>query len=164
MEKHILESKVAQLQEESRALEIQINEIEDKKTRIDREIAEYNEQLQRIQFKGMTRNEYFRAIAGKEFEEDGYKIKIGSPYTTSITISRYDEEEDFEFTVNGSFNSEGGTLDILRRGDYQKGTKWYQKKYIGKGEVPKKRMAMYLDMIDLKSKYGDMMENAEIEV
>lgn len=163
MDKHILESKIEQLRKEASDLERQIHELESKKYRIERERGDYLEQLERIKYHGMTRLEYFRSFEGSEILINRFKIKLGSPYSNHLTISMYDEGEDLEFSVSGAFDISGGILDVYRRGDYAKGTKHYSKKYYGINDVPKKRLELYKTMVEIKDKYGKMMENAEIK-
>lgn len=155
-----LQEEIAAFEAAKEELENQIRELESKKNKVKEEIYKRRESIERNQYHGLKQYEYFEKISNTEFEEDGFKILIGSPYGGYLTVRILDKDGETDISATGSCAEEGcSSMYVYRPATKEK--KFYDKKY-HRGEIPKSRQALWIKMSELKDKYGKMMLDAEI--
>jgi hypothetical protein len=155
-----LEVEISALEYKESELEGKIHDLSTEQHKIRKEIAEKKEIIQRNKYYGMRRWEYFESIAKTEYVEGDYKVIIG--YMGGSTVYVETMEGDLKVYIYSNFDSDTAPMILSRNADYQKGTRYYERRY-WESEIPKKRQVQYKEMLALKVKYGQMMENAEIK-
>lgn len=158
MNAEVTQSKVKKLKENLDAIKIEKEELWKKERKLENQIRELEFDLQREKYYGMTQAQYFGAIEKTEFNEGDFKVIIGGLYGNGVYVVGQDEE--MEVRVSGLFNKNGEDELLVKR-DNVPGKRDYYKTYQA-GEVPKNKRDIYDAMVNVKNKYGKMMENGEI--
>ena len=148
-------------QNENEILKSQIDELykllSGNKNRVEDLTAEFEIRI----YGGLTQTEYFRKITGTEITEGDFKIELGSPYENHVTVYAEDDTS-MEWSVLGGRNTNiEFTLNRRPNSVYKN---WYHKKFINGREVPKNRLLVYSQMVELKDKYLELMYKGEIEI
>lgn len=149
------------LKSQKTEIEKQIGELYSRQINIDNRIRERMEFIEREKYHGLLQWEYFSAISKTKFTEGEYEVIIGYFNSNGVYVSKM--EGDMKVSVEGSVESKGGTMRLSREADYQKGTRWYEKRYMSY-EIPKSRENQYREMCEIKNKYAQMMQDSKIKL
>lgn len=159
MNQEQLKMEMENIKKQDNELATQINNLMQKKRKLEARYEECQKEMERYQFRGMTQDEYFKSIAGTEFKDDGYKIKIGGIWDGFLSVSIL--EDGREFTISSPYYEKGGTLLIQRL--EANGRIKTSKKYDGYQVAGSCHEEIYNKLAKVKNKYGLMMGKAEIE-
>ncbi|PGT89868.1 hypothetical protein [Bacillus thuringiensis] len=151
VEKTKLQTELDRIDEEYEDVQKQINKLQRKKDRLEKEKEDVIVKLEREKYHGMTQVEYFKAIKGRTFRDGDFVIGIGTRcvYVTVI-------DDGTKFWINGGVDVHKVALDVEKSVDGKIKHKRYHR-------IPKDKKEIYDKLTDIKTKYGKMMKNGEIE-
>ncbi|WP_460271554.1 hypothetical protein [Bacillus sp. NEAU-Y102] len=147
-----LQNELDRVSAESEDVKKKIKELQRKEDKLEQEKKDIKGKLERAKYYGMSRKEYLKAIKGVTVHADGVVIDVrgsATVYVTCITA-------DVKFWVCGAFDRCKVALNVEETVDGKVKYKMYHR-------IPKDKKEIYNKLISIKTKYGNMIENGEIE-
>lgn len=147
-----LQTELDRINEESEDVKKRIKELQRKEDTLEKEKEDIKGRLERAKYYGLSRKEYLQAIKGVTIHDEGVVIDIRGSATIYVTCST----ADAKFWVCGAFGRYKVALNVEEIVSGKVKYKMYHR-------IPKDKKEMYDKLISIKTKYGKMIENGEIE-
>ncbi|MBE7114406.1 hypothetical protein FT641_18695 [Bacillus paranthracis] len=147
-----LQNELNKVNAESEDVKKKIKEMQRKEDKLEQEKEDIKGRLERAKYCGMSRKEYLKAIKGIRIRDEGVVIDVRGSATVYVTCST----ADVKFWVCGAFDRSKVALNVEETVDGKVKYRMYHR-------IPKDKKEIYNKLISIKTKYGNMIENGEIE-